>query len=231
MTKKRSFFNQILYYLQRHPLVLLSWIWVTIVPFLGSLWMVSNYTFFSEIPISGFSSLSLYSLIAALAMRLALIPTTLTSLLTGYWLGWIGFPIMVLAYSLANVIGYLLGHYLNIDFRDFVFRKYPDLELAFEKRMQRIGSLIFFVRISPVIPFAISNFLFASLKIPLKQVLVYGIPGMLPRTLMAFLAGIIASDFLEARENLQEPWQILLVFILLIASIWGIWRNWKLSKA
>jgi len=105
------------------------------------------------------------------------------------------------------------------------------LELAFEKRMQRIGSLIFFVRISPVIPFAISNFLFASLKIPLKQVLIYGIPGMLPRTLMAFLAGIIASDFLEARENLQEPWQILLVFILLIASIWGIWRNWKLSKA
>lgn len=175
--------------------------------------------------------MSLFALTAALAMGLALIPTTLTSLLTGYLLGWFGFPIMVLAYSLANVLGYLLGHYLNIDFRDFVFQKYPDLELAFKKRMQRIGSLIFFVRISPVIPFAISNFLFASLKIPLKQVLVYGIPGMLPRTLMAFLAGIIASDFLEAHENLREPWQILLVLALLIASIWGIWRNWKLSKA
>ena len=32
----------------------------------------------------------------------------------------------------------------------------------------------------------ISNFLFASLKIELKKVLLYGIPGMLPRTLIAF---------------------------------------------
>ncbi|WP_332913888.1 hypothetical protein [Algoriphagus boritolerans] len=77
----------------------------------------------------------------------------------------------------------------------------PDFNQQLERRLQRPESLIFFIRISPVVPFAISNFLFASLKIELKNVLIYGIPGMLPRTLLAFGTGLLASSFLDAKKS------------------------------
>lgn len=231
MTKKGSFFNQFLQYLKNHPAATIAWVWAVSLPFLGSLWLAGNYEGILEKEPSGLPGFIMLGLLASAIMGLALLPTTLTAVFTGFWLGWDGLIWLLAAYSLANILGYAVGKYLNLNFLEFISKKSPDFYRQLENKKNNWGALIFFIRISPVIPFAISNLLFASLQVPLRKVLLYGIPGMLPRTIMAFLAGIIASDFLEARKNLQEPWQIILLVLLLIISIWGIWINWKKSKS
>lgn len=231
MTKKGSIFNFFPDYLKIYPLATLSWLWVVVCPALGSAWILKNYQLLLTFDSLSWIAYLLFILIASLVMGLALLPTTLSAVISGFLLGWTGLPAIILAYSMANVIGYYLGKLFNSGLMELLEAKNPKFLYELEKRKSNEGKLIFFIRISPVIPFAISNFLFASLQVPLRKVLIYGIPGMLPRTILAFLAGILANDFLGAREKLNDPIQIGFVLVFLLISIWGIWVNWKKSKA
>jgi uncharacterized membrane protein YdjX (TVP38/TMEM64 family) len=172
----------------------------------------------------------IFSFILAVLLGVALLPTTLSALATGYFFGWIGFPGLFFGYLLANVIGYSFGKILNTDFLSLLYHRKPELQPQLENRIQYPQSLIFFVRISPVIPFAISNFLFASLKIDLKKVLLFGVPGMLPRTLIAFVTGLLASSLLDAKKAMNDPRQWAVLVFLLVLSFWGLYQNWKKSK-
>ncbi|MDF2157195.1 VTT domain-containing protein [Algoriphagus sp. CAU 1675] len=231
MKKKGSIFNFFRSYFSTHPLAVLGWIWVTFVPALGSILLVSQYSYFEELSINSVGDHFVLILILGIVMGFALLPTTLTAVFTGYLMGVTGLVDLLIGYTLANILGYGLGMKFNSDFLELLFLRQPQLSGEIEKRKKNPGELIFFIRISPLIPFAISNFIFASLKVPLKQVLKFGIPGMLPRTLIAFATGMLASSFLSAREALQEPWQILFLLLLLLLSSWGIYRNLKIKKA
>lgn len=196
-------------------------------PGLGSLFLLANYGIPEGFQLEQVQDHLVFTVATAFLLGFALLPTTLTALATGYYFGWIGFPGLFLGYLLANVIGYTLGKTLNADFLPLLFMQKPDFKQQLESRLQRPESLIFFIRISPVVPFAISNFLFASLKIELKKVLIYGIPGMLPRTLVAFGTGLLASSFLDAKKAMNDPVQWIILGMLFILSIWGIYRNLK----
>ncbi len=65
----------------------------------------------------------------------------------------------------------------------------------------------------------------------LKKVLLYGVPGMLPRTLIAFATGLLASSFLDAQKAMNDPVQWIILAVLFVVSFWGLYRNWKSSKA
>jgi uncharacterized membrane protein YdjX (TVP38/TMEM64 family) len=136
----------------------------------------------------------------------------------------------VIAYLLANVLGYSLGKWLNADFRTILYARHPSLQEEIEKRIDQPAGLVFFVRISPIIPFAISNFLFASLGIPLSKIIRFGLPGMLPRTILAFGSGMAAQSFLDAQASLKDPQDWLILGLLLVGSIWGIWHFWNKKK-
>lgn len=230
MTKKGSIFNFFSLYAKTHPFAVLTWLWVLIFPAIGSLIALTNYKklilFSPENPLD----FIIFTGLSAICMGLALLPTTFTAVLTGFVIGWIGLPLLVLAYAIATVLGYSFGKWSNADLWQLLKNRYPALGDAVAKRKDQPGGLIFFIRISPVIPFALSNFLFASLQVSLRQVLIYGIPGMLPRTILAFLAGIVASDFLSARSSLQDPYQVGFLIFFLLISFWGIWKNWQKSK-
>lgn len=231
MTKKGSIFNFFLAYAKTQPWVVLTWTWVVVFPAIGSLVALLHYQELLQLsPREGWGYL-LFTGLAATGMGLALLPTTFTAVLTGFVLGWIGLPLLVIAYCLATVIGYFFGKWSNANLWEMLNQRYPKVGLAIEKRKSHPGGLIFFIRISPVIPFALANFLFASLQVSLKQILLYGIPGMLPRTLLSFLAGIVAGDFLAAQSSLQDPYQMAFLVLFLVLSGWGIWRNWQKSNS
>lgn len=227
MTKKDSIFKDFKRYFRSHPSALLGWIWVSIFPFLGSLILGTQYEELGQLALTSPLDHLLLLVILSLLVGLAILPTTLTAVSAGFFWGWVVFPHLVAAYFLANVLGYALGKFLNADFRTLLYARQPSLKEEIESRLAQPARLIFFVRISPVIPFAISNFLFASLGISLSKVVRYGIPGMLPRTLLAFATGMAANTFLDAQAALQDPEQWLTVLILLLGSIWGIWRFWN----
>ncbi len=231
MTKKDSIFKDLVRYFRSHPSTTLGWIWVSCVPLIGSLLLSTRYQELEQIALTGIGAHILLTLIIALLVGLAFLPTTFTALASGFFWGWAVFPQLVIAYLLANVLGYSLGKWLNADFRTLLYARHPSLKEEIERRIEQPAGLVFFVRISPVIPFAISNFLFASLGVPLKQIIRYGLPGMLPRTILAFASGKAAKSFLDAQAALQDPEQWLAILILLIGSIWGIWHFWNKKKS
>ena len=230
MTKKGSIFNTLLAYLRTHPGASLGWIWVTVMPGLGSLLLVSNSDWAELINPAQFGDQVIFTFSVSFLLGFALLPTTLTAIATGYFYGWLGLPGLFLGYLIANGIGYTLGRKLNMDFLPILYGKSPDLKAELYHRINHPQNLIFFIRISPVIPFAISNFLFASFRIPLRQVLLFGVPGMLPRTLIAFGTGILANSFMDAKKAMNDPIQWAILTLLFLMSFWGLYTNWKKSK-
>ena len=230
MTKKASIFNTIGAYFLAHPGATVGWVWVTVMPGLGSILLFSNTESLEIFNLGHVLDHVFFTATMALLLGLALLPTTLSALATGYFFGWIGFPGLFFGYLLANVIGYSLGKILNTDFLSLLYLRKPELKSQLENRIQHPNSLIFFIRISPIIPFAISNFLFASLNIDLKKVLLFGVPGMLPRTLMAFTTGLWGSSLLDAKKTMNDPVQWAILVFLLALSFWGLHRNWKQSQ-
>ena len=218
-------------YFRSHPSTTLGWIWVSFVPLLGSLLLSTRYQDLEQIAVVGIGDQVLLTLILSLLVGLAVLPTTLTALASGFFWGWAVFPHLVIAYLLANVLGYTLGKFLNADFRPLLYARHPSLKAEIEQRTDRPAGLVFFVRISPLIPFAISNFLFASLGIPLSKIIRYGLPGMLPRTILAFASGKAAQSFLDAQASLKDPQDWLALGLLLVGSIWGIWHFWNKKKS
>ena len=230
MTKKDSIFKDLVRYFRSHPSTTLGWIWVSFVPLLGSLLLSTRYEQLEQIVLTGIGDHILLTLILALLVGLAFLPTTFTALASGFFWGWTVFPHLVIAYLLANVLGYSLGKWLNADFRTLLYARHPSLQEEIERRTDQPAGLVFFVRISPVIPFAISNFLFASLGIPLSKIIRFGLPGMLPRTILAFASGMAAQSFLDAQASLKDPHDWLVLGLLLVGSIWGIWHFWNKKK-
>jgi uncharacterized membrane protein YdjX (TVP38/TMEM64 family) len=231
MTKKASIFKALGEYFRGHFGATLAWIWVAIMPGIGSLILLSKSQILDGVRLLHPFDHFIFAAAIAGFLGLALLPTTLTALATGYYFGWIGFPGLFFGYLCANVIGYFLGKATNADFLALIYYRKPELRQQIDSRIQHPESLIFFVRISPVIPFAISNFLFASLRIDLKKVLLYGIPGMLPRTLIAFATGLVAGSMLDARKAMGDPTQWAVLAVLFLISFWGLYRNWRSSKS
>jgi uncharacterized membrane protein YdjX (TVP38/TMEM64 family) len=216
---------------QSKPGAALGWIWVSVMPFVGSIVLASRYFLVENLLLETVMNHFLLTLSLAIILGFALLPTTLTALGVGFFWAWVGFPDLLLGYFLANVLGFQLGKRLNSGFMEILFHQNPGLKKEIDARINHPAGLIFFVRISPIIPFAISNFLFASLKIPLKKVLLFGVPGMLPRTFLAFATGMIANSFLGAKEELNHPLQWGALIFLLFLSTFGIYLNWKKAKS
>lgn len=231
MTKKGSIFNFFWGYAKSQPRAVMTWVWILVFPTMGSLIALLNYQTLLSLSPQSFLGYLIFTLLAAICMGLALLPTTFTAVLSGFTLGWIGLPLIVIGYGVATVLGFLVGKWSNSKLWEMLGKRYPEIRLAVDKRKKQPGALIFFIRISPVIPFALANLIFASLQVSLKQILFFGIPGMLPRTILSFLAGILASDFLAAKSALRDPYQIGFILFFLLFSSWGIWSNWKKSSA
>ena len=231
MTKKASIFKILVEYFRSHPAAVTGWIWVSLTPLLGSLIFASQYFLVESIHLENLTDHLLLTLGISLILGLALLPTTLTALACGFFWGWLGFPDLLLGNIIANILGYGIGKRLNADFQTLLYARNPNLRHQIESRMERPAGLIFFIRISPVIPFAISNFLFASMGISLRKVLLVGVPGMLPRTFIAFATGMIANSFIGAKESLNHPMQWGILTFLLFVSVIGLYLSWKKGKA
>lgn len=224
MTKKGRIFKTIRSYFGNHPSGIFAWLWVTAMPFVGSVIFAANYDFLELYQLQTGLDYFSYTVIGALLMGLALLPTTLIALASGFYFGWASLPFLILGYSLASILGYGLGKVTNMGLTEKLFKKNPKFHAALESRKEKEGSLVFFVRISPIVPFAVSNFLFANLNIKLWKVLVYGIPGMLTRTVLAFAAGVAASSYIAAKESMNTPLQWGIGLALLVIGVAGIYR-------
>jgi uncharacterized membrane protein YdjX (TVP38/TMEM64 family) len=227
MTKKASIFKWLISYFRNHPGTAMGWAWVSTMPLVGSFLLPFFYPWLDSLVLDGLWMHVALGLGMSLLVSLAILPSTLTALTSGFFWGWEIFPTLLVSYLLANALGYTFGKFLHADFKSLLYQRNPTLQQEIETRIARPAGLIFFVRISPVVPFSISNFLFASLGIPLKKVLQVGLLGMLPRTSLAFATGQVAQSILDAQTSMKQPYQWAFLAFFMLLSLWGIWYSWK----
>jgi uncharacterized membrane protein YdjX (TVP38/TMEM64 family) len=160
-------------------------------------------------------------------MGLALMPTTLFAALSGFLFGWQAFIWVVVGYTLVMLLGYAWGKKLSGNSLEIILQQYPKAKDLLLKKEGKMGELVFFVRLSPVIPFALSNLLFSLIKSGWKKLVVFGTLGMLPRTTLVFFSGTIASNIYGAIQQEGVSGKGWVFIALLVLSIWGIWRFFK----
>ena len=207
-------------------------LWMAIMPLIFS--GVAGYQIISyEADIQNFGAIqwALVFTLSIFTMALALTPTTLVAITTGYFIGLLGLLPLVISYTLASIVGYTLARPLGPGMMANIYKAYPKSERIFENLNH--GNPFWFVvmcRLSPILPFGLMNVVLSLMAIPFRSFLLGGIVGMLPRTVTALMVGKLASDLINV---VTHPGQNLLMQIsftaLLIIS--GIGLTYYFRKA
>ena len=168
-----------------------------------------------------FIQMVVYFLTVSFTMAFALTPTTFIALVTGFYLGWPGFPGVVVSYGIASLIGYglarLIDHGKLLKFISH-FNKAADV---MEELKHQSWSLIILTRISPVLPFALMTFVLAMMNVDKQKFFLASIVGMLPRTLFFFWIGTQAQDVISLLQNPDtgKSGQILVITLVLVSLL------------
>ncbi|MCF0062041.1 VTT domain-containing protein [Dyadobacter chenwenxiniae] len=172
------------------------------------------------------------TLVLTLASSVALTPPTFLALVYGYFLGWTALPLLFGLNLGAIAIIYGLANFLHASsIRSYLIQVYPQVNVLLRRFYQNELRLIFFAKLSPVLPFAITNLFFAMAGARFKQVLAGGTLGMIPRTVLAVWAGREARDIRYLLEHPNEGLATKIVLILLIViSTIGIGYFFKDKK-
>ncbi|TXK33236.1 VTT domain-containing protein [Pontibacter qinzhouensis] len=168
--------------------------------------------------------LLLYFAVVSLTMALALTPTTFVALVSGFYIGWVGFPGLVVAYGIAALIGYSLARLIDHGKMMRFLNRFEKARILMQELRHQSWSLIFLTRISPVLPFALMNFVLSLLQINKRKFLLASMVGMLPRTFFFFWIGTQANNIISLLENPDSGRNgQLLMIALIIISIGGLY--------
>ncbi len=155
----------------------------------------------------------------------ALTPPTMLALIFGYFLGWQA----VLPLCIINLGGILfinsIVRWLDHDrFLRFLSRN-PKTQSVLDRILNKELEVIFFAKLSPILPFGLTNLLFALSGARLVNILLGGFLGMLPRTLLAIWSGHEAREIRTLLENPnQSTWTQLIIIGLIVVSVVGLWQ-------
>lgn len=157
--------------------------------------VITNATFFEvESVVTALPLLIGMYLAGSLLCGTALLPTHALSLLAGWTFGGIiGLLLAWLAVTTASLLGYILGKTLGGDGLNQWMQQQPKLQPIHHALIlaspKRTTILIALLRLSPVMPFAATNALLATLGIRLIPFLIGTTIGMFPRVAAVVLLG------------------------------------------
>ncbi len=159
--------------------------------------------------------------ITSFTMALAITPTTFIAIISGYFFSWTGLIGISISYIFASVFGLLIGRGLQ----KFGIAYTPKAGSKFEKLLTNFGDrefmLIAFARLSPILPFAMTNVALSSINLRWKNYLLGSLAGMFPRTFIFFWAGKNAADIWTFVSNptLGGVYKLLPVALILVSTV------------
>lgn len=164
------------------------------------------------------------TLLLTIASAFALTPPTFLALVYGYFLGWLGLPFLVVMNLGAIAIVYgLAKRLISPGFITQLQEAYPASTKLLTRFHKNPVRLIFFTKLSPALPFAVTNLLFTFFGARLRQMMFGGALGMIPRTALAVWAGFKAKEIRTLLENPNEGTTTqVLIFGLIVFSTLGI---------
>ncbi|MEL7339139.1 MAG: VTT domain-containing protein [Bacteroidota bacterium] len=176
------------------------------------------------------ASLLIVSLVSIFTMAMALIPTTIVAISAGFFFGWKAFLPLLICYPLAAILGRFLGLFW---FRSFETQVSSKHQAWLDELSQQPFYLLVMSRLSPALPFAMSNILLGQISLSWSTYIWATLIGMLPRSLLSFWIGMQISDLMAYLESSQsvplERWIVLgllLLSSLALSILFGrIWRR------
>jgi uncharacterized membrane protein YdjX (TVP38/TMEM64 family) len=193
--------------------------------------LLSYYAIVHEAELANLSGWQWAGITVACAIASAgLTPPTMLALIFGYFLGWQAvLPMFVINFGGILFIN-LLVHWLDHDRFLAFLRRNPKSQSVLDRILNNELEVIFFAKLSPVLPFGLTNLLFALSGAKLKNILLGGFLGMTPRTILAIWSGHEAREIRTLLENPnQNSWTQIIIAGLIIVSIAGLWQVIKRS--
>ncbi|NLR95008.1 TVP38/TMEM64 family protein [Flammeovirga agarivorans] len=198
---------------------------LSILPIITSSSIVSlAYTYESEILAFPFSYWVMFFIITSITMACALTPTTFIALLTGYFLGWEGLFGVIPSYVIASVICYHLVKWIDQGKFASSLEKYPIATAIINTVHKSPIKIVAFTKVSPILPFALSNLMLAWAKTPLKEFVIGSFIGMLPRTIVSVWVGKSIVEIQDLSNVNSNTIVQLIIGGLIIISIVGLTR-------
>lgn len=170
-----------------------------------------------------FSQWVLATMVCSLGCAFALMLPTPLALIFGYFLGWRAtgplFVINMAAILLVNLVVRQLDH----DRVRRTIEQNPKAANVLHRIRDRELLVIFFAKLSPALPFSLTNMVFSLSGASLRNILLGGFLGMVPRTLLAIWSGAEAHHIRTLLDNPNEGSHTQIIVIgLLIVSIGGL---------
>jgi len=166
-----------------------------------SYWIITHE---QEIQNFTFQNWTIAFIFACFTMAFALTPTTFIALLSGYFLGWEAFISVVISYWIASFLGYKTAQMIDGGRFLTILSEKPKVKQILENLQKDEFKIILLARLSPVLPFAITNVLFSFSGTKLRNFLTAGFLGMLPRTVLSIWIGTQAQEIKRLIEHPSE---------------------------
>lgn len=164
----------------------------------------------------------IYVLFAWLMCGFALLPTNVIGILCGWAFGFpLGISLHLLAIGGASIVSsYVLSPLVGDNLQKFL-AKHEKAQLLHKtllsQSFKRTTLVVTLLRLSPAMPFALTNLLMTAARVPLSSFLTGTLVGMLPRSAAVVFFGAGLSEL-----NFNEPfnvWLFVFGFAATLASV------------
>lgn len=172
----------------------------------------------------------IYAAAFALFAGLALLPTYAQSILGGWAFGVVvGFPAALCGFVGGAVLGYAVARPTASERVTTLIREHPKWQAVRDALVggsfwKTLG-IVTLLRLPPNSPFALTNLVLASVRVPLPIYVIATAVGMSPRTFAAvWLGAALHERFTSIREGLEAetPWWWMAVGIVLTLIVLGV---------
>ncbi len=157
------------------------------------------------------------------AAAVAFAPASILTLAAGAIFGIVqGTMYVFVAATLGSALAFLVARYVARGWVERRFAKHPRF-MAIDRAIEREGrKIVFLVRLSPVFPYNVLNYLLGLTRIGFRDYLL-GCIGMIPGTLLYVYYGKLAGDVASLAAGVQVergPEYYAVLILGLVATIW-----------
>ena len=147
------------------------------------------------------------------ATGLALSPSFFLGAVCGYLVTGSGaYLTSSLGLAWASGLGLYLGRLFDINFLEALLKQKKGWWDTYQRVANTSGPIlpitIALLRLSPHMPFALTNLVCARLPIPLIKIWFFSFCGLLPRTFLAVYIGTTFKDWMSILNYERSPWEL-----------------------
>jgi uncharacterized membrane protein YdjX (TVP38/TMEM64 family) len=167
---------------------------LTFCPPLGALVLLSTLTSFGPwLRDHGVLGMLFFLLVIGLLLGISFVPTYTSAILAGWAFGfWVGWPLALATLTVASLLARMLGTWVARDRVMAIIREKPSLYAVHQALLGaptgKTALVVTLLRVSPMSPFALTNFAFSAAQVPLGAYLFGTVVGLAPRTALAAYA-------------------------------------------